>query len=119
MERSDNGVNFSRQIVRQTMLEDAEIIRINEPHRKLFPLNPDTGDIEIGAPFVSNFMVRHDLTKFIQAKRQLVERPYECIICRKKFTFKNSMVSHQKKQHSEFLDVCSQSLYHMNPTQLQ
>ena len=107
MERSDDGANLTHKMVKQVVHEEAELIKINEPYRKTFELCPETGEVLIRDHFFWNFLQRHELTKHLTSikMRDSKEKPYECVICHRKFHFKNCLVTHCKNVHKEFLGV--------------
>ena len=95
--KSDGGKNLSFDIVTEVVNEEIGIKRINHPEK------------DLSESFVRSykyaFARRTNLDKLIQEKVEAAlkdRRIFECEICYQKFTFKNSLVCHQKKSHSAF-----------------
>ena len=107
LERSDAGSNLTFKMVKQVVHEEAEFIKINEPNRETFALSPETGELLIKDHFFRNFIQRHDLIKHLTSikMRDSKEKTYECVICHRKFHFKNCLVTHCKRVHKEFVGV--------------
>ena len=95
------------EIVKQVLYEEAAIIKINEPHREICQQNPETGEIMIQHYFIRNFLNRHNLTKHLTSikTRDMKEKPYECMICHRRFHYKNCLVKHHKNVHKDFVGV--------------
>jgi len=97
--KSDGGKTLTFDIVTEVLNEEVNIKRINHPEKN------------IGDTFLRNykyaFVRRCNLDQFIQVNIEAAlkdRRIFECEICYKKFTFKNILVSHQKKCHSAFFN---------------
>ena len=69
-------------------------------------INKEEKAVNLGRSFVSNFVRRHpSLFKIIQDNVESTReerRNFECEFCKKKFTFKNSLVAHRRNVHSAF-----------------
>ena len=95
--RSDGGKNLTKEIVSDVLNEELSIMKINQPDRN-FPES-------VGRFFIYNFVERHHLKKTFHDNVEATlkdRRNFECEICYSKFTFKNSLVTHQKKCHIAF-----------------
>jgi len=95
--KSDGGKNLSMEIVSDILNEELSVMSINHPEKTL----PNSAL----RCLKYNFCRRNNLEKLIQEKVEATRkdrRIYECEICYKKFTFKNSMVAHMRKNHSAF-----------------
>ena len=93
----NSGQTFDRKIMKTLFEEEFEIIKVN------FPDKSSMIDKLIKNPakfqgFRERFMKKHRLKR--DFPEDLRERNYECDICFKKFTFKNSMIGHRKTVHS-------------------
>jgi len=94
--KSDGGKNLTMEIISDVLNDELSIMSINHPEKKL---------PESAKSFKYHFARRNNLAKLIQDKveaKRKDRRIYECEICYYKFTFKNSLVSHQKKSHPAF-----------------
>ena len=91
LEKVKSGHHFDLPVLWKIIQEEAEIIKINFPERNL----------EMKKSFTRTFAKRHALHKYFS--EDLRERNYECDVCFKKFTFKNTLVKHQKSVHYSFL----------------
>lgn len=91
LEKVKSGHHFDLPVLWKIIQEEAEIIKINFPERNL----------EMKKSFTRTFAKRHALHKYFS--EDLRERHYECDVCFKKFTFKNTLVKHQKSVHYSFL----------------
>ena len=105
LERSNQGATITKDIVRQVLYEEAAVIKVNEPHRHILKQNPETGDILLETHFVNNFCYRNGLHKYFKILDDMKEKNFECVICFKKFGFKNVLVKHLKTVHKDFSGV--------------
>ena len=72
-EKYDSGTEFTKDLVRRTITEEAVRLRAEDPTRSLFKNNPETGEIEIKYDFTRNFLMRHDLLKFCSPVKRVVK----------------------------------------------
>jgi len=95
LERSNGGVDMSVKLLKQVMIEEISLLQINEPERKF--LTTDRFTIILGE--------RHGLFNRVRelkdAKREGYE--FECDICFKKYSLKNSLMFHKREVHFPFL----------------
>jgi len=95
--KSDGGKNLNFEIISEVVNEELSIKRINHPEKNLSE--------SFSRSYKYAFARRTNLDKLIQDKVEAAlkdRRIFECEICYQKFTFKNSLVSHQKKSHPAF-----------------
>ena len=104
LERSGEDFSLTYDIVKNVLEEEMEFIKINEPNRGTFTQSPETGEILMKDYFIRNFLQRHDLNKHLMSvkSREMKERPFECVICHKKYGFKNVLVKHYRSVHKDF-----------------
>jgi len=95
--KSNGGKSLTFDIVTEVINDELSIKKINHPEKN------------ISEAFLRNykyaFVRRSNLDKYIQVNVEAGmkdRRIFECEICYKKYTFKNILVSHQKKCHSAF-----------------
>jgi len=95
--KSDGGKNLNFEIISEVVNEELSIKRINHPEKNLSE--------SFSRSYKYAFARRTNLDKLIQDKVEAAlkdRRIFECEICYQKFTFKNSLVCHQKKSHLAF-----------------
>ena len=90
-----SGQNFDSTVLKNLIEEEFEVVKVNLPERssKVDDLIKNPSRFQ---QFCTYFTKKYDLN------RHFPERigNYECEVCYKRFTFKNSMVSHRKTVHS-------------------
>ena len=95
LERSNGGVDMSVKLLKQVMIEEISLLQINEPERKFLTTNRFT--LILGE--------RHGLFNRVRelkdAKREGYE--FECDICLKKYSLRNSLMFHKREVHFPFL----------------
>ena len=87
----NSGKNFNSKVFRQIVKEEVDTININFPERNL----------KMNHTMALRLAYRNELHKFFPEDNKL--RDFECEVCCKKFTFKKSLVYHQKTVHYSFL----------------
>ena len=90
---------MTMDLVKRIVREEYEILKVNFPERKP-PLEELQNKLK---QYIRNFSNRHNLKDLcdVQLKEEReARRNFECDICQSSFTFKNVLVSHQRKQHS-------------------
>ena len=97
----EGGQSLNYKLMGEIISQELELIRINEPDRVIKVIDKDG---KVSKQFAARFAKQYGLYDFVSQKAQCESRrEYECDICCKKFTFKNSMVSHRKNTHFSFL----------------
>ena len=99
LDLSNNGKDMTMDLVKRIVTEEYEILKVNFPERKP-PLEELQNKLY---QYIRNFSIRHNLKDLcdVQLKEEReARRNFECEICQSSFTFKNVLVSHQRKQHS-------------------
>ena len=86
-----SGQYFDSKVFRQIVQDEVDIININFPERNL----------KLNNNFVQKLYYRTELNKFFPEDNKV--RDFECDVCFKKFTYKKTLVSHQKTIHYNFL----------------
>ena len=98
---SNNGKDLTMDLVRKIFTEEFEILKINFPERKNLEELQQNPKLYLAC--IVNFSNRHRLSRLCdrQLKQDREERRiFECEICQDSFTFKNALVSHQRRAHS-------------------
>ena len=98
---SNNGKDLTMDLVRKIFTEEYDILKINFPER--INLEELQQNPKLFVACIMNFSKRHRLTRLCdrQLKQDRDERRvFECEICQDSFTFKNALVSHQRRAHS-------------------
>ena len=93
----ENTLTF--KLLRDVIQEEAEVVKINQPERS----NEMTFTAKSLYEFAYALAERNgilDLCTRTMRRDRDNRRTYECEICYRSFTFKNSLVSHQKRCHS-------------------
>ena len=100
IEKINGDQILSSAIVREIFREELEVIKVNFPERteRIQKLMDHKGYC---IDFARRFALRHNLKKYFPEDTR--ERPYECDVCLKRFTFKNTLVKHTKVVHYSFL----------------
>ena len=102
----EGGSLLTARMVKNILLEEAEIIKVNQPDRTeqmTFASIPKLWS------FIHAFTKRHEMDKICDAenrKDREQRRTHECEICYNTYTFQKSLRDHRKKCQS-FLDVRS------------
>lgn len=95
LERSNGGIDMSVKLLQQVMNEEISLLQINEPERKFLTTYRFT--LKLGE--------RHGLFNRVRelkdAKREGYE--FECDVCFKKYSLKNSLMFHKREVHFPFL----------------
>ena len=99
LELVDQGQNFDLAVLKTLLKEEIEIITVNFPER--IDLKEFLVDANKISSYLNPFIARHDLRKYFPEDTR--QRLFECDVCFKKFTFKNTLVKHQKVVHYSFL----------------
>ena len=98
---SSEGKDLTYQLLIDIVLEEAEVVKINQPER--------SDQMEFGNErskiysFVHNFARRHNIKNLINSeikKDRDQRRNFECEVCYRTFTYKNTLVTHRRKSHS-------------------
>ena len=99
LDLSNNGRDLTMDLVKRIVTEEYEVLKVNFPERE-----PPLEELQHKLThFIHNFSKRHNLKELCDVARKEEReerRTFECEICQSSFTFKNSLVSHQRKQHS-------------------
>ena len=98
---SNNGKDLTMDLVRKIFTEEFEILKVNFPERKNLEELQQNPKLYLAC--IVNFSNRHRLSRLCdrQLKQDREERRiFECEICQDSFTFKNALVSHQRRAHS-------------------
>ena len=98
---SNNGKDLTMELVKRIFTEEFEILKINFPERKILEELQQNQTKFLSC--ITNFSNRHRLTELCdrQQKQERDERRvFECEVCHSSFTWKNTLVSHQRTQHS-------------------
>ena len=98
---SNNGKDLTMELVKRIFTEEFEILKINFPERKILEELQQNQTKFLS--LITNFSNRHHLTELCdrQQKQERDERRvFECEVCHSSFTWKNTLVSHQRTQHS-------------------
>ena len=99
LELSSSGGNLlTCKLLQKVILEEAEVVKINQPERTDQMTFTNTGL----KYFAINLAVRNAIYDHVESTRKDLDkrRIYECEICQKTFTFQNSLVKHRKTCHS-------------------
>ena len=96
IEKLGGARELTSSILREVIREELEVLKVNFPGRE--DINTLLENSSNLYSFVLIFAKRNGLKKYYPEDNK--ERNYECDICFKRFTFKNSMVSHRKTVHS-------------------
>ena len=99
LELSSSGGNLlTCKLLQKVILEEAEVVKINQPERTEQMTFTNTGL----KYFAINLAVRNAIYDHVESTRKDLDkrRIYECEICQKTFTFQNSLVKHRKTCHS-------------------
>ena len=100
---SKNGKVITSQLIKGVLLEEGEIIQVNESHRRVLDVNPETGESALSIGFVENFCRRHKLTK-----TKIKEQPFQCNICYTNFAWEKTMIAHKKSVHKDIYNALNQ-----------
>ena len=90
----------THSIIKETVREEMEIIKVNFPDRH--DISSILESSTKLSTFVNGFSNRNVLKRFFPEDKR--ERNFQCDVCLKTFTFKNSMVKHQQTVHYSFLN---------------
>ena len=93
----ENSLTFKR--LREVIREEAEVVKINQPERSTEMTFTDKSLYTFAYTLAERNGIL-DLCHSHMRRSRDTRRTYECEICYNSFTFKNSLVSHQKKCHS-------------------
>ena len=97
---TEGGTVLTNKIVQAVLLEEAEVVKVNQPERTdqmTFATNQKL------ASFALAFTRRHEMADLCDAesrKDRDQRRIHECEVCYRTFTFQNSLVAHRRKCHS-------------------
>ena len=100
LKATENGSKLSVHIIRDFIQEEASRLSA------LYPSRSETLSKFVNPAYcdASNFAKKHGLTAIIRKNDNIDERSiYECDLCTKKFTYKNTVTKHRKKVHHGFL----------------
>jgi len=106
---SRNGEELTKETVNRVLMEEAAIIQINEPNRKIVDVDAETGKHYLPYMFIQNFIKRNDL-KSCMKKVERTDKPriHECELCYKSFADKSTLRGHKNSVHKEFYNALKQ-----------
>ena len=100
LEKTNEGKDLTWSFLRQIMVEEVELLMSKDPTRVRSTISTIDGSL-LNMSFVRRFAKRNGLSKYLLQKFTILERPYECEVCEKTFSFKNALVKHMKSQHKK------------------
>ena len=101
---SSEGKDLNYRLLIDIVLEEAEIVKTNQPERSDQMEFGD--DRSVKSPiytFVVNFAKRNNITNLLNThikKDREERRVHECEICYRTFTYQNTLEHHKRKIHS-------------------
>lgn len=102
LERTNGGKELSWKFLKEMIIEELNIIKINQPDRDFARISCKNGNI-IEMTYVRRFAERNNLSRFLLQKFTKPNRNFECDICGSRFTMKNVLEAHRKRIHFSFL----------------
>ena len=102
LERTSGGKDLSWKFLKEMIIEELNIIKINQPDRDFARISCKNGNI-IEMTYVRRFAERNNLSRFLLQKFTKPNRNFECDICGSRFTMKNVLEAHRKRIHFSFL----------------
>ena len=93
----ENTLTF--QLLQEIILEEADVIKINQPERSDKMFFTSTSIITFSHALADRNGIT-DLVNSLIRKDRESRRNYECEICQRSFTYQNSLVKHRKVTHS-------------------
>lgn len=102
LERTNGGKELSWKFLKEMIIEELNIIKINQPERDFARISCKNGNI-IEMTYVRRFAERNNLSRFLLQKFTKPNRNFECDICGSRFTMKNVLEAHRKRIHFSFL----------------
>ena len=97
---SEGGRVLTNKMVQTIILEEAEIVKVNQPERTELMTFATSQKL---ASFTLGFTRRHDMDQICDAESRIdreQRRIHECEICYHTFTYQNTLVAHRRKCHS-------------------
>ena len=89
LNESNFGLTLTRKIIRDILTDEWKLKKLLNPDRSLPLKDLGAKGQEVQATWVSRFIKRNDLKKFLDKLEEQKPRPYECDLCSSAFTFKN------------------------------
>jgi len=102
LERTSGGRDLSWKFLKEMIIEELNIIKINHPERDFARISCKNGNM-IEMTYVRRFAERNNLSRFLLQKFTKPIRNFECDICGSRFTMKNVLEAHRKRIHFSFL----------------
>jgi len=93
----ENALTY--KILQEVILEEADVIKINQPERSDKMLFTSTDLIQLARNLAARNGIK-DLVNALLKKDRESRRTYECEICQQSFTYQNTLVKHRKVAHS-------------------
>lgn len=99
LERIKRGLALTSKELKHIIEQEVERIKLKYPERNIVMSKVKGADEN----FVRHFADRNDLKKYLVSISKKLKKEFECDVCFKGFTMKNSMDLHQKTVHYSFL----------------